>query len=294
MRTLIQGGWVVGFEGRGHELIANGCVVFEGDRVIHVGRQFDGNIDRRIEARGKLISPGFINCHLHAAELSCAGLKRLRPRDPHHRKESNVIYEIRTYRIAPRSLAEVEKRFGEAYEYRKKYSELTAFWHTEIGPLNEIVHVWGYRDLAERARIRGEAMKDSNWPPKIGEFVRAMRSEIVVPFSFVPEVRPGKVGPIFELRYYTLKPGTLPEVAKGWEAKLPERMKLSPVVLAGGVEFGKANGFVHVWAYSSLDQRAQVRAEAVKKGVWPPPGGADQLLTQDNKILLPSAFSPLQ
>ncbi len=205
-----------------------------------------------------------------------------------------MIYEIRTYRIAPGSLAEVEKRFGEAYEHRKKYSELTAFWHTEIGPLNEIVHVWGYRDLAERARIRGEAAKDPNWPPAIREFIRAMRAEIVVPFSFLPEVRPGKVGPIFELRYYTLKPGMLPEVAKGWEAKLPERMKLSPVVLAGGVEFGQANGFVHVWAYSSLDQRAQVRAEAVKKGVWPPPGGADRLLTQDNKILLPSAFSPLQ
>lgn len=205
-----------------------------------------------------------------------------------------MIYEIRTYRITPRSLAEVEKRFGEAYEYRKKYSELTAFWHTEIGPLNEIVHVWGYRDLAERARIRGEAAKDPNWPPKIRDFVVAMRSEIVVPFSFVPEARPGKVGPIFELRYYTLKPGVLPDVAKGWEASLPERMKLSPVVLAGGVEFGAANGFVHVWAYSSLDQRARVRAEAVQKGVWPPPGGGDRLISQENKILLPAAFSPLQ
>lgn len=205
-----------------------------------------------------------------------------------------MIYEIRTYRITPGSLAEVEKRFGEGYEHRKKYSELTAFWHTEIGPLNEIVHVWGYRDLAERARIRAEAAKDPNWPPKIREFVRAMRSEIVMPFSFVPEVRSGRVGPIFELRYYTLKPGTLPDLASGWEAKLPERMKLSPVVLAGGVEFGQANGFVHIWAYSSLDQRAQVRDEARQKGVWPPPGGPDRLLTQENKILLPAAFSPLQ
>jgi len=27
MRTLIQGGWVVGYDGGGHELIPNGCVV---------------------------------------------------------------------------------------------------------------------------------------------------------------------------------------------------------------------------------------------------------------------------
>jgi hypothetical protein len=205
-----------------------------------------------------------------------------------------VIYEIRTYRIAPGSLAEVEKRFGDAYQYRQKYSELTAFWHTEIGPLNEIVHVWPYRDLGERARIRAEAAKDPNWPPKIRDFVQAMRSEIVVPFSFVPEARPGTLGPIFELRYYTLKPGTLPDTAAGWEAKLPERMKLSPVVLAGGVEFGKANGFVHIWAYSSLDQRMKIRAEAREKGIWPPPGGSDRLLTQETKIVLPASFSPLQ
>jgi hypothetical protein len=204
-----------------------------------------------------------------------------------------VIYEIRTYDIAPRSLAEVEKRFGEAYESRKKYSELFAFWHTEIGPLNQIVHVWGYPSLAERDRVRAEAAKDANWPPKIREFIVAMKSEILMPFSFVPPVH-GKVGPIFEMRYYTLKPGSLPELKSGWEAKLPERAKLSPVVLAGSVEFGTANGFIHVWAYSSLDQRAQVRADAVKKGVWPPPGGGDRLISQENKILLPSAFSPLQ
>jgi len=150
-----------------------------------------------------------------------------------------VIYEIRTYQIAPGSLAEVEKRFGEAYEYRKKYSELTAFWHTEVGPLNEIIHVWGYNDLAERAKIRAEAAKDANWPPKISEFIRKMRAEIVNAFDFVPKPTPGKMGPVFEIRYYTLKGGTLPDTAKGWEAKLPDRMKLSPVVLAGGVELAR-------------------------------------------------------
>ncbi len=205
-----------------------------------------------------------------------------------------MIYEIRTYRIAPGSVAEVEKRFGEAYEYRKKYSELTGFFHTEIGPLNEIVHIWGYRDLAERARIRQETSKEPNWPPKIRDFIREMRSEIIMPFPFIPEVRPGKIGPVFELRYYTLKPGVLADMAKGWEEKAGERSKLSPIVLAGPVEFGKANGFVHIWAYTSMDQRMQVRAEARKKGVWPPPGGGDRLLSQDNKILLPSSFSPLQ
>jgi len=67
MRTLIQGGWVVGHGARGHELLREGCVVFEDDRIIHVGRPFGGPVDRRIDAAGKLVSPGFVNCHLHCA-----------------------------------------------------------------------------------------------------------------------------------------------------------------------------------------------------------------------------------
>jgi len=205
-----------------------------------------------------------------------------------------MIYEIRTYGITAGSLAEVEKRFGEAYEGRKKYSELAAFWHTEIGPLNEIIHVWPYRDLAERTRIRAEAAKGQNWPPKISEFIRTMHTEILVPFPFSPLPAPGKLGPIYEMRIYTVKSGMIPEIMKAWEPKLPARLKLSPLAIVGNVDLGEANRFIHIWAYTSLDQRAEIRARATQLGVWPPPGLAQFLLTQANKIMVPAAFSPLQ
>jgi len=205
-----------------------------------------------------------------------------------------MIYEIRTYSLAVGSVAEVEKRFGEAYEYRKKYSALAAFWHTEIGPLNEIVHVWPYQDLSERARVRAEVGKERNWPPKIAEFIRSQQSEILTPFPFSEWPKPGKLGPIYEMRIYSFRPGTLPDTIKSWEPKIPERVKLSPLVIVGSVDLGEVNRFIHIWAYSSLDQRAAIRAKAGQLGVWPPEGGPGRLLTQANKILMPSAFSPLQ
>ena len=205
-----------------------------------------------------------------------------------------MIYEFRTYTLKPRSLGEVEKRYAEAYEYRKKYSPLAAFWHTEVGPLNEIIHVWGYKDLAERARIRAEAAKEANWPPKIRDFVVDQDVEIVNPFPFIPDITAGTMGPIFEIRRYSLTPGSLPGVMKRWEGAIGARTKLSPVVLAGGVEFGGANRFIHIWGYKSMDQRLQVREQARKTGIWPPPGGGDELLAQSSKIVMPSAFSPLQ
>jgi len=66
MRTLIHGGWVVGYEGASHVLFRDGVVVYEDDRIAHVGPSFAGEVDRTIEAGGKLVSPGFIDTHVHS------------------------------------------------------------------------------------------------------------------------------------------------------------------------------------------------------------------------------------
>ncbi len=96
------------------------------------------------------------------------------------------------------------------------------------------------------------------------------------------------------MRYYTIRAGTLPDIIKRWESKIGDRTKLSPLALAGHVEFGEANRYYHVWAYQSMEHRAAIRKEAREKGVWPPPGGGDSIVTQSNKICLPSSFSPVQ
>jgi 5-methylthioadenosine/S-adenosylhomocysteine deaminase len=66
VRTLIRGGWVVGFAAGTHALYRDGVVVFEDDRVIHVGHRFEGQVDHELDARGKLVAPGFIDTHVHS------------------------------------------------------------------------------------------------------------------------------------------------------------------------------------------------------------------------------------
>ncbi len=66
MKTLIQGGYVVGFNGQEHEIIRNGAVVFERDRIEFVGKQYGQPVDKTIDARGCLVSPGFIDTHFHS------------------------------------------------------------------------------------------------------------------------------------------------------------------------------------------------------------------------------------
>lgn len=66
MKTLIRGRWVVGYRDGGHVVIPNGEVVYEGNTVEFVGRDYDGPIDRRVDADNKLVIPGLISTHLHS------------------------------------------------------------------------------------------------------------------------------------------------------------------------------------------------------------------------------------
>jgi len=66
MRTKIEGSWIVGHSNCVHKLIRNGVVVYEGNKIIHVGDNFDGEVDQVIVAKGKLVAPGFIDTHVHS------------------------------------------------------------------------------------------------------------------------------------------------------------------------------------------------------------------------------------
>lgn len=66
MRTRITCGWLVGHDGRGHTLWKDAELVYEGNTVLHAGGPFEGPVDQEIDARGKLVAPGFIDTHVHS------------------------------------------------------------------------------------------------------------------------------------------------------------------------------------------------------------------------------------
>ncbi len=206
-----------------------------------------------------------------------------------------MIIEMRSYDLRPGTLPEVEKRFGEALPARAKLSPLAAFWHTEVGPLNRVIHVWPYETFEERTRIRAEATKSGQWAPKIGEFCVSLQSEIYIPAPFSPPLEPRQLGGLYEIRSYTLVPGAIPGQIERWSAAIEGRVKLSPLVGCWYSEFGALNKWVHIWAYKDAAERARIRAHAVESGVWPPKGSPPGLMVkQENMLVVPAAFSPLR
>jgi hypothetical protein len=206
-----------------------------------------------------------------------------------------MIIEMRTYQLKPASIPQFEERFGEALPERLKFSPLAAFWHSEVGPLNQVIHVWPYDTFEQRVEVRAAAIAGGKWPPATREFVVEQKSELFLPAPFSPPLEPRQLGGIYEIRMYSFAAGAIPGVIERWSAKIGERVKLSPLVGAWYSEIGVLNKWVHIWAYKDANHRAQVRAEAVAKGIWPPgSAAAGVLLKQENMLVVPASFSPLK
>ncbi|MFC1803591.1 amidohydrolase family protein [Thermoproteota archaeon] len=66
MRIGIEGRYIIAFNGKEHRLLENGIVVFEDDKIIHVGKSYSGQLDKRINTKKRLVMPGLINTHCHS------------------------------------------------------------------------------------------------------------------------------------------------------------------------------------------------------------------------------------
>ena len=87
-----------------------------------------------------------------------------------------MIYELRTYTVKPGTIGDMVKAASTVSRDIRKddYGKLEGYWLTEIGPLNQVLHMWSYQDFEERARMRAELAKNPRWA---GEYVPLIRPE---------------------------------------------------------------------------------------------------------------------
>lgn len=206
-----------------------------------------------------------------------------------------MIFEMRTYLLKPGTVPQAEEAFAARIAERVKLSRLAGFWRSEVGTLNQIIHIWPYKDIAERDQIRAEAIRSGVWPPKIADFIVEMETKILYPAPFSPHFEPAEHGSCYEFRAYTYSPGAIPKVIETWSKHIGERTKVSPLIFAGYTEIGPLNQWLHVWAYKNMGERERLRAQAMKPGSWPPPrpeGVTNQRM--QNTFAVPASFSPLR
>jgi hypothetical protein len=102
-----------------------------------------------------------------------------------------MIVEERTYTVKPGTV----RQYYDDYNPRglkiqeRILGNLIGYFHTEIGELNKIVHLWGYESLAEREKRRAALAADPEWLAYLQQapdIIVAMESRILVPAPFSP------------------------------------------------------------------------------------------------------------
>ncbi len=102
-----------------------------------------------------------------------------------------MIVDVRTYTLVPRKLGKYVELFERhALPVMQRHGlELVGYYLSQIGPLNQVVHLWRYDSLADLERKRAARDADPAW----GEYlaltegmVLSQESKIMRPASFSP------------------------------------------------------------------------------------------------------------
>jgi len=101
--------------------------------------------------------------------------------------EVGPIFEVRTYLLRPGGLPATIEGWEKALPARLALSPLVTAMYSVSGAMPRFCHVWPYRSLEERQRIRARAVETGVWPPPGGAGrLLAQKTEIFLPARFSP------------------------------------------------------------------------------------------------------------
>jgi len=102
-----------------------------------------------------------------------------------------MIVDVRTYTLVPRKLPRYVELFEQhALPVMKRHGlELLGYYVSQIGPLNQVVHIWRYESLADMESKRAKRDADPAWGAFLSMtegMVLMQDDKVMRPTSFSP------------------------------------------------------------------------------------------------------------
>lgn len=202
-----------------------------------------------------------------------------------------MLYELSTLSCPLQALGDVSAGARAWAADVEALGDLLGAWRVDIGVLGRLLILRGFESADELAIERRRALLSAD-PFNAGQAMTALEMDSYAPFSFLPPLKTGAFGNIYEFRTYKLTPGGLPPTLAGWEAAMPARERISHLTINMYALDG-APRITHIWPYAGVDERFAVRVRSVEEGVWPPKGAMGTILEATSLIALPEPYSPL-
>ena len=102
-----------------------------------------------------------------------------------------MFYEVRTYQLKNGGIPEYLKVVGDqGIAIQKRHlGRLIAYFHSEIGAINQIMHIWEFASLDDRQARRAALAADPQWQaflPKIRDLILTGDNRIMSAAEFSP------------------------------------------------------------------------------------------------------------
>ncbi|XP_074640620.1 protein NipSnap homolog 1-like isoform X1 [Tubulanus polymorphus] len=215
----------------------------------------------------------------------------------------NTVYEIQFHSVKPEFMEEYLNEFQNFHnlvQEKRTGAELLGSFTVSIGKQDEAVHIWrydgGYPTLNTAVETYRTDKDFVQFRKNRNKMINSRSNQILLSFSFWPFEKPTQEKNIYELRTYTLKPGTMIEWGNNWARGLITRKQLETPVGGFFSNMGELYTVHHIWAYKNLQTRKELRESAWQKPGWDECVAytVPLIRTLESRILIPTPFSPLQ
>jgi NIPSNAP len=96
-------------------------------------------------------------------------------------------FEVRSYGLKSDGLAPTIELWRKAVPARARMSPVLAAMVAVTGTAIRFLHIWPYKSVDERARLRAKAVADGVWPPPGGPgYLISQQADIYLPAAFSP------------------------------------------------------------------------------------------------------------
>jgi len=202
------------------------------------------------------------------------------------------VYELRTYNLVPDKVGEFLALSKEKFHLRTKHSVLLGYWTAELGGLNQVVHLWEYGSLNERAGVRAKLGGDPEWQAeyfqKILPMFQNQENYTLTSLSDIAAVK--ESGGVYEL--WELDMAGQPDSWRNILETAIKGLQNENRAVCGlfASQFGPMNRAVVVWNHKDIDAATTTKADLLNsqsgKDVW------KSVVSGKSKLLAPTHFSP--
>lgn len=137
-----------------------------------------------------------------------------------------MFIEIRTYRLKNGAVPAYLGAVAEGIAIQRRHlGALVGYYSSEIGPINQIVHIWAFASLDDREARRSRLNADPEWQaflPRIRNLIETAETKIMRPAAFSPTPPLPEAAEAEAARPDTARPDTAQPAAAQPDAARPD------------------------------------------------------------------------